>query len=162
DPDGRIKITSITRKGIPPSYRGVFELVPAKSSPEKFSAVNVLPMQDYLKAVVPNELPIQYGYEAVKAQAVAARNYAIHPRGHPSLTCKAARIRETRKNWTARRQPVRFILPATPTAMTCNLPCTAGKSAGRGRRWKPSSTKTWRRHRKTAPPECLSSPLFIP
>jgi len=83
DPDGRLKITSITRKGIVPSYRGIIELVAGASSPDKFSAVNVLPMQDYLKAVVPNELPIQYGYEAVKAQAVAARNYAIRPREKP-------------------------------------------------------------------------------
>ncbi len=80
---GQLKITSVTRKKIIPTYRGIFELMPGYSSPSKFTVVNVLPMQDYLKAVVPNELPYSYGYEAVKAQSVAARNYAIHPREKP-------------------------------------------------------------------------------
>jgi stage II sporulation protein D len=42
--------------------------------------VNVLPLEDYLKGVVPNELPVRFGLEALKAQAVAARNYTIRPR----------------------------------------------------------------------------------
>lgn len=75
-----LKVTSVTRKGIIPAYRGIFEILPGYSGPSKFTVVNVLPLQDYLKAVVPNELPFSYGYEAVKAQAVAARNYAIRPR----------------------------------------------------------------------------------
>jgi len=82
-PEGRLRLTHLTRKGQIPSYRGIFEILPASSSLQKLMAVNVLPMQEYLKAVVPNELPIQYGYEAVKAQSVAARNYAIHPREKP-------------------------------------------------------------------------------
>lgn len=81
--DDQLKILSVTRKGIIPTYRGLFEITPGYSGPDKFTVVNVLPMQDYLKAVVPNELPYSYGYEAVKAQAVAARNYAIHPREKP-------------------------------------------------------------------------------
>jgi stage II sporulation protein D len=82
-PETRLRVTSVTRKGIIPSYRGIFEIVPGYSGSNRFTVVNVLPMQDYLKAVVPNELPIRYGYEAVKAQAIAARNYAIHPREKP-------------------------------------------------------------------------------
>jgi len=82
-PEGRLRITNLTRKGQIPNYRGIFEIVPASSSLQKLMAINILPMQEYLKAVVPNELPIQYGYEAVKAQSVAARNYAIHPREKP-------------------------------------------------------------------------------
>lgn len=81
--DGTMKIVNITRKSGTPSYRGTLEILPGYSSPAKFSVVNVLPLQDYLKAVVPNELPARYGYEAVKAQAVAARNYAIRPREKP-------------------------------------------------------------------------------
>jgi stage II sporulation protein D len=77
------KILSVTRKGNVPSYRGLLEVVRGFSSPAKLSVVNVLSLQDYLKAVVPNELPIRFGYEAVKAQAVAARNYAIRPREKP-------------------------------------------------------------------------------
>ncbi len=75
-----MRINNITRKGKMPTYRGIIEVTGASSSPAKLSVVNVLPLHDYLKAVVPNELPARYGLEAVKAQAVAARNYALKPR----------------------------------------------------------------------------------
>ncbi|MGE3329888.1 MAG: SpoIID/LytB domain-containing protein, partial [Candidatus Melainabacteria bacterium] len=79
-PQDRMRVNNITRKGQIPQYRGVLEVTRATSSPLKLSVVNILPMSDYLKAVVPNELPPRYGMEAIKAQAVAARNYALRPR----------------------------------------------------------------------------------
>jgi SpoIID/LytB domain protein len=85
-PGDRLKIVNITRRREVPEYRGVFEIVRGASSPNKLSVVNVLSLEDYLKAVVPNELPMRYGWEAVKAQAVAARNYAIRPREKPWKT----------------------------------------------------------------------------
>jgi stage II sporulation protein D len=39
--------------------------------------VSVLPIEDYLKGVVPAEMPPYWGVEALKAQAIAARTYAI-------------------------------------------------------------------------------------
>jgi SpoIID/LytB domain protein len=77
---GLMQITNITRKGNNPSYRGELEVIRGASANNLLTVVNILPMHDYLKAVVPNELPPRFGYEAVKAQAVAARNYAIRPR----------------------------------------------------------------------------------
>lgn len=77
---GHIKLVDIRRKGIIPSYKGKIEIVKAPSSTNKLSVVNILPMDEYLKGVVPNELPPSFGLEALKAQAVAARNYAIRPR----------------------------------------------------------------------------------
>ncbi|MBX2861573.1 MAG: SpoIID/LytB domain-containing protein [Vampirovibrio sp.] len=79
-PDGRVRVTSITRHGKIPSYKGMIEITRGYSSPKKLSVINILSTQEYLKAVVPNELPIRFGYEAVKAQSIAARNYAIRPR----------------------------------------------------------------------------------
>ncbi len=79
----KVRALSITRRKRFPSYKGVFEIVRGFSAPNKLTVVNVLPLQEYLKAVVPNELPARYGYEAVKAQSVAARNYAIRPREKP-------------------------------------------------------------------------------
>ncbi|MBP1766890.1 MAG: SpoIID/LytB domain protein [Candidatus Aminicenantes bacterium] len=57
-------------------YRGIFVL---RASPKGLVLVNVLNLEDYLKGVVPEELsPDRFGgYEALKAQAVAARTYAI-------------------------------------------------------------------------------------
>jgi SpoIID/LytB domain protein len=80
---GRLMLPSIQRRGKIPSYRGVFQMTPDPKTPEHFTAVNMLPLKDYLKAVVPNELPLSFGLEAVKAQAVLARNYAINPREKP-------------------------------------------------------------------------------
>ncbi|MGC4113582.1 MAG: SpoIID/LytB domain-containing protein [Myxococcales bacterium] len=40
-------------------------------------AINVLPLEDYLAAVLGSEMPKSFPVEALKAQAVAARTYAI-------------------------------------------------------------------------------------
>ncbi|XVJ52195.1 MAG: SpoIID/LytB domain-containing protein [Vampirovibrio sp.] len=80
--DSFLKVLNITRKGETPRYRGVLHVLASPQTPSatRLLLVNQLPMQDYLRAVVPNELPIRFGGEAVKAQAVAARNYAVRPR----------------------------------------------------------------------------------
>nr|WP_286181252.1 SpoIID/LytB domain-containing protein [Bacillus sp. ISL-37] len=39
--------------------------------------INRLPMEDYLKGVVPGEMPASWHVEALQAQAVAARTYAL-------------------------------------------------------------------------------------
>lgn len=82
-PGGHIKLFDVKRKGKIASYRGKMEIVRASSSLSKISVVNVLPLDEYLKGVVPNELPVSFGFEALKSQAVAARNYAVRPREKP-------------------------------------------------------------------------------
>ena len=37
--------------------------------------INTLPLEDYLKGVVPGEMPAGWSVEALKAQAIAARTY---------------------------------------------------------------------------------------
>ncbi|MFV8828455.1 SpoIID/LytB domain-containing protein [Alkalihalobacterium sp. APHAB7] len=39
--------------------------------------INTLPVEDYLKGVVPSEMPASWNVEALKAQAVAARTYVM-------------------------------------------------------------------------------------
>jgi stage II sporulation protein D len=62
------------------SYRGFLTM---SGSPKGIVIVNHLNVEDYLKSVVPGELsPGQFGaLEALKAQAVAARTYALKNRG---------------------------------------------------------------------------------
>ena len=43
--------------------------------------VNNVPLEDYILGVVPAEMPSKWNYEALKAQAIAARSYAIANRG---------------------------------------------------------------------------------
>ena len=57
------------------SYRGSFDL---RLIGDKIVLVNYLDIEDYLKGVVPNEMPASWSKEALKAQAIAARSYAAH------------------------------------------------------------------------------------
>lgn len=60
-------------------YRGVLRSVP--SSPGNRIAVNVLPMEAYLRGVVPAEaIASTFPQQALRAQAVAARTYAANKR----------------------------------------------------------------------------------
>jgi stage II sporulation protein D len=63
-------------------YRGSFRIL--KLAPGKIRVVNVVDLDLYLRGVVPSEMPKTWAPEALKAQAVAARTYALaelHPAG---------------------------------------------------------------------------------
>lgn len=74
---GRLGIQGLRRAGSQALYRGDLELIKYKNG---FHTVNVIEVEDYLKGVVPNEMPVRFGLEALKAQSVAARNYVLSPR----------------------------------------------------------------------------------
>ncbi|MCM3246094.1 SpoIID/LytB domain-containing protein [Cytobacillus firmus] len=57
------------------TYRGSFYL---KKNGSQVEVINILDMEDYLKGVVPNEMPASWHKEALKAQAIAARSYAAN------------------------------------------------------------------------------------
>ncbi len=57
------------------SYSGVLEIYKQKDA--KFSIVNSLDIEEYLRGVVPSEMPSSWSYEALCAQAVAARTFAL-------------------------------------------------------------------------------------
>jgi stage II sporulation protein D len=57
-------------------YRGYFLIYPAKEA-NKFNVVNIVELEDYLLSVVPSEMPSLWPLESLKAQAIAARSYAI-------------------------------------------------------------------------------------
>jgi stage II sporulation protein D len=59
------------------SYRGVLEVSPA---PAGLMAVNAVDLESYIRGVVPAESPSTWPAEALKAQAVAARTYALATR----------------------------------------------------------------------------------
>ena len=56
------------------AYHGAFEFRPAGSG---VNVVNDVPLDEYVQGVVPVESPSSWPLEALKAQAVAARTYAI-------------------------------------------------------------------------------------
>lgn len=61
------------------SYRGLAEL--RKKPNGLLQVINELNIEDYLMGVVAAEIPHDWEFEAIKAQAVAARTYALHQKG---------------------------------------------------------------------------------
>ena len=78
-----LEIVELNRKGIPAKYKGMIELCHSKNK-IMFNVINVIDMQNYLRGVVSNEMPISFGLEALKAQSVAARNYATNAQISPN------------------------------------------------------------------------------
>ncbi|HEX2061027.1 MAG TPA: SpoIID/LytB domain-containing protein, partial [Thermoanaerobaculia bacterium] len=64
-------VTRLTRG----DYRGALELRPAIFG--GMNAINAVDLEDYVQGVVPVESPASWPLEALKAQAVAARTYAV-------------------------------------------------------------------------------------
>ncbi len=81
--DDLISIQGLKRKGLQATYVGQFELRMTKNL-DTFNIINVLDVNNYLKGVVPNEMPVSFGLEALKAQAIAARNYVNRPQNPTS------------------------------------------------------------------------------
>jgi stage II sporulation protein D len=74
-----VRVTPQTKSGLvyidKQWFRGAVEV---KSAPDGLLAVNQLPMEEYLYGVATSEMPRSWSLEAIKAQAVAARSYALY------------------------------------------------------------------------------------
>ncbi|MDD5091152.1 MAG: SpoIID/LytB domain-containing protein, partial [Candidatus Wallbacteria bacterium] len=57
------------------SYRG--EILLLADPDGTVTVINELELEEYLKGVVPCEVPRTFGFEALKAQAVVARTYTL-------------------------------------------------------------------------------------
>lgn len=73
--NGKIQLLSVKRAGGTMSYRGAMEIELAKDG---LIVINELPIEEYLYAVIPSEMPSSYGLEALKVQAICARSYAYN------------------------------------------------------------------------------------
>jgi SpoIID/LytB domain protein len=63
-------------------FRGVIRLIGKTDGTSTVNGINELPLESYLKGVVPSEVSASWPVEAIKAQAIAARSYAayhLHP-----------------------------------------------------------------------------------
>ncbi len=68
--DGRVEIAGTT-------YRGALEVVPTASDAGSLNTINALPVDQYVKGVIANESPPSWPQAALRAQAVAARSFAL-------------------------------------------------------------------------------------
>lgn len=71
---GKITLLSLERGEGNPSYRGSMEINWKKG--KGLVLINELPLEEYLYGVLGSEMPVSYGEEALKVQAVCARSYA--------------------------------------------------------------------------------------
>lgn len=71
--DGTFQILSIEREYGNPVYSGTLEV---KKTEQGYLLINEVPMEEYVKGVVPGEMPSSYEEEALKVQAICARTYA--------------------------------------------------------------------------------------
>ena len=71
--DDKITILNVEKAYGNPSYRGNIEIA---NYDEGLVIINDVAIEQYLYAVVPSEMPVRFGVEALKVQAVCARSYA--------------------------------------------------------------------------------------
>lgn len=89
DENVKTVINTISRNGSPPEYRGTIEI---SNYEGKLVLINELPLEEYLYAVLPSEMPSSYGVEALKVQAVCARSYAVSHLGDNKLSKYGAQV----------------------------------------------------------------------
>lgn len=63
-------------------FRGVLELYPLNNN--LFNVINTVNLEEYLFSVIPGEMPAWWPEEALKAQVIAARSYALSHLGRHS------------------------------------------------------------------------------
>lgn len=71
--EGTIQVTSLLRACGHPSYEGTLEI---RREEAGLVLINEVSIEEYVKGVLPSEMPSSYPLEALKAQAVCARTYA--------------------------------------------------------------------------------------
>ena len=73
--NSKLAINSLRRGYGTPEYRGTLEVIAQSGG---FIIVNEVDIEEYLYSVVPSEMPISFGIEALKVQAVTARSFAYN------------------------------------------------------------------------------------
>ena len=81
DSDSGIMLNNIARSEDKIVYKGMLNIIKCAGG---LVLVNELPIEEYLRLVVPSEMPQNYNIEAIKAQAVCARTYAYKHILNPS------------------------------------------------------------------------------
>jgi SpoIID/LytB domain protein len=74
---GPSTMSLILPNGVTMKARGDLRSAKPSSGSSARNTVNVLPLDDYVKGVIPAEMPSSWHAEALKAQAVAARTYGV-------------------------------------------------------------------------------------
>ena len=80
--EGGIKVLSTHKMYGNPVYEGVLEV---RKEQEGLVLINELPLETYVKGVLPGEMSAGFPMEALKAQAVCARTYVMMKKAEPAF-----------------------------------------------------------------------------
>lgn len=89
---GKIRMLSFTHTSGYPEYRGTILVTKTSNG---YTIVNELPLEEYLYSVVSSEMPSSYPEEALKAQAVCARTYALYQMQQAYYSAYGAHVDDT-------------------------------------------------------------------
>lgn len=87
-----LQLVNVHRECGYPVYPGSIEIWPEDG---RLAVINKVDLEEYLKLVVPGEMLLSYGTEALKVQAICARNYAWN-----KLSGAGAGPRSAEQMWT--------------------------------------------------------------
>ena len=90
--EGELTLTSVTKAGASPSYKGSLEITKVEDG---FIVINEVGIEDYVAGVIPSEMPTSFEKEALKAQAVAARTYGVSAIGSRKFKDYGADVDDT-------------------------------------------------------------------
>ena len=90
--DGKIYLCNGDGTAVSNGYEGTIEV---RSTENGYTVVNELPLEEYLYAVVPSEMPSSFSGEALKTQAVCARSYAYMQLLRADLAAYGAHINDS-------------------------------------------------------------------
>lgn len=90
--NGKIRILSMNTTAGTPEYRGKIRVTKTKKG---YILVNELPLEEYLYSVVSSEMPSSYPKEALKAQAICARTYALYQMQQAYYSAYGAHVDDT-------------------------------------------------------------------
>lgn len=87
-----LTLRSVTKSGRNPTYKGIIEVIKGEDG---FKLINEIGIEDYVAGVLPSEMPESYGKEALKAQAVAIRTYAVAAQNNPYNSSQKIDVNDT-------------------------------------------------------------------
>ena len=90
--DGKIYLCNGNGTAVSNGYAGTIEV---RSTENGYTVVNELPLEEYLYAVVPSEMPSSFSPEALKTQAVCARSYVYMQLMRADLAAYGAHINDS-------------------------------------------------------------------
>ncbi len=92
---GRLYITDENGNITSSGYEGLFYVRAYDTEKTRVALINEIEIEDYVRYVLPSEMPDSFSYEALKTQAVCARTFAYSQMTDPTYAAYGANLDDT-------------------------------------------------------------------